>query len=57
MLFKDDIENSGTLDVLNTLKSKKTLKKIDESKSCKTWVSGMFNPNKLLKISSIFKEY
>ena len=28
------------MDILNTLKSKKTLKKIDESKSYKTWVSG-----------------
>ena len=38
------------LDVLNTLKSKKILKKIDELKSYKTLVSGMCNPNKLLKI-------
>ena len=37
-----------TLDVLNALKSKKTLKKFDESKSHKTCVSGIFNPNKLL---------
>lgn len=28
------------------LKSKKTLKKTDESKLCQSWVSGMCDPNK-----------
>ena len=45
------------LDVLNTLKSEKTLRKIDESKSYKTWVYVMGNSNNLLKIWSIFKEF
>ena len=58
VLSKADIKNSCTHGCINHIKkSKKTLKKINESKSCKTWVSGMSNPNKLLRICSMFKEY
>ena len=57
MLFKVDVENSGTPGCIKHIKSKNIIKKIDESKSYKTWVSGMCDPNKLLKIWSMLKKY
>ena len=46
--------NSGTLDVLNALKSKNIIKKIGELKSYKIWASGICNPKDLIYVQKIY---
>ena len=57
VLFKAAIESSGTPGCIKHIKKLGNSHKDWQIKTYKTWVPGMCNPNKLLQIWYMFKEY